>query len=316
MSARIVTVTLNPALDQTVMLDTLKPGAVNRARSVRVDAGGKGVNVASCLADWGLPVTATGLLGRDNPSVFESLFAQKRIDDQFVRIDGQTRTNIKIVAADSGDTTDINLPGAQADAASLAEVSATLARLCDRRGIAVLSGSLPSGIEADAYAALLKQTAVCGMRTLLDTSGAPLAAALEGDAVPYAVKPNRHELEAWSGRTLDTPRKLLTAARELQSLGIVLVAISLGEQGALFADGEQEAFIARPPAIQTQSTVGAGDAMVAGIAAALIEPCNLEALARLATAFAAAKLGLPGPHLPERDKVLALATATHIERLR
>lgn len=315
MSAPIVTVTLNPALDQTVMLDSLQPGAVNRANSVRLDAGGKGVNVASCLADWGLPTIATGLLGRDNAAEFESLFARKLIDDRFVRIAGQTRTNIKIVAADSGDTTDINLPGATADAKSLAQVHATLGELCDRRGIAVLAGSLPGGIDTNAYAGLLQQTAICGMRTLLDTSGAPLSAALECGAVPYAVKPNRHELEAWCGRTLDTPRKLLAAARELQGLGIVLVVISLGAEGALFVDGEAQAYIAHPPAIETLSSVGAGDAMVAGIAAAMIEKRDLESLARLATAFAAAKLGLPGPNLPAREQVLALADATRIERL-
>lgn len=316
MSATIVTVTLNPALDQTVLLDSLQPGAVNRASSVRLDAGGKGVNVASCLADWGLPVIATGLLGRDNAGEFDSLFARKRIDDRFVRIAGQTRTNIKIVAADSGDTTDINLPGAPADADALAQVRAALGELRDRSGIAVLAGSLPAGIDTDAYAALLRQTAASGMRSLLDTSGAPLAAALRGDAAPYAIKPNRHELESWCGRKLDTTAKLLAAARELQGLGIVLVVISMGAEGALFADGDAQAFIARPPVIETQSTVGAGDAMVAGIVAAMAERRDLESLARLATAFATAKLGLAGPNLPAREQVLALAQATRIARLR
>ena len=316
MSATIVTVTLNPALDQTVLLDSLQPGAVNRANSVRLDAGGKGINVASCLADWGLPTIATGLLGRDNTSEFESLFARKRIDDRFVRIAGQTRTNIKIVAADSGDTTDINLPGAQADAESFAQVQAALGQLCEPGGISVLAGSLPAGIDTAAYAALLRQAAACGMRSLLDTSGAPLTAALRSEAVPYAIKPNRHELESWCGRKLDTPARLLAAARELQGLGIVLVVISMGAEGALFVDGDAQALIARPPVIETQSTVGAGDAMVAGIAAAMIERRDLESLARLATAFATAKLGLAGPNLPAREQVLALADATRIERLR
>ncbi|WP_411887563.1 1-phosphofructokinase [Hydrocarboniphaga effusa] len=316
MSAPVVTVTLNPALDQTVLLDSLRPGAVNRANSVRLDAGGKGVNVASCLADWGLPTVATGLLGRDNTSEFEKLFARKGIADRFVRIAGQTRTNLKIVAADCGDTTDINLPGAQADADSFAQVHAAVGELCDRQGIAVFAGSLPAGIDTDAYVTLLRQAAACGMRSLLDTSDAPLTAALQSETVPYAIKPNRHELEGWCGRKLDTPARLLTAARELQSLGIVLVVISMGAEGALFVGSDREALIARPPAIRTQSTVGAGDAMVAGIAAAMIERRDPESLARLATAFAAAKLGLAGPNLPAREQVLALADATRIERLR
>ena len=106
---RIATVTFNPAIDQTITLDRLIPGEVHRARSVRQDAGGKGVNVASCLADWGASVSVFGLLGQDNATLFETLFEQKAIDDRFVRVGGDTRVNMKIV--DDTDTTDINMSG-------------------------------------------------------------------------------------------------------------------------------------------------------------------------------------------------------------
>ena len=109
MTRPVLTVTLNPAIDQTIVLGTLQPGAVHRAQSARFDAGGKGVNVASCLADWGEQVVATGILGDANDGVFRSLFATKGVIDRFVRIPGNNRTNIKLVHA--GDTTDINLPG-------------------------------------------------------------------------------------------------------------------------------------------------------------------------------------------------------------
>ena len=107
----IVTVTLNPAIDQTITVEHLRLGSVQRAQAVQFNAGGKGVNVASCLADWGMPVVAAGILGAANAAPFEALFAAKGIADRFIRAPGETRTNIKIADVVTGTTTDINLPG-------------------------------------------------------------------------------------------------------------------------------------------------------------------------------------------------------------
>ena len=315
MSARVVTVTLNPAVDQTVMLDALQIGAVNRAISARIDAGGKGINVASCLADWGLATAVTGLLGRANASVFETLFDTKRIDDRFLRLSGETRTNIKLVDS-AGNTTDVNLPGLKANAGDLTAVGRALGDLCGPGVLAVLSGSLPAGMPEDSYVELLKIVAASKARAVLDTSGAPLSAALAApkSALPHAVKPNRHELETWAGRRLASKADLLAAAQDLRALGIARVVVSLGAEGALFV-GDAGALLARAPTIETRSTVGAGDAMVAGLTAALLADADLETTARLATAFAAAKLGLPGPNLPDRARVNALAAATKIKTI-
>ena len=107
----VVTVTLNPAIDLTVTLDHLVVGAVQRASAAALTCGGKGVNVAGCLADWGLRVAATGVLGRANDGAFADFFADKGVADRFVRVPGLTRTNIKIADRVSGETTDVNLPG-------------------------------------------------------------------------------------------------------------------------------------------------------------------------------------------------------------
>ena len=115
----MLTLTLNPAIDVTVTLEALRPGQVNPALRQERHAAGKGINVASCLADWGAAVTATGLLGADNESIFRALFAEKRIADRCTRIPGETRTNIKLLDRSSGETTDINLPGLAPDAAAL-----------------------------------------------------------------------------------------------------------------------------------------------------------------------------------------------------
>ncbi|HNB52190.1 MAG TPA: PfkB family carbohydrate kinase, partial [Anaerolineales bacterium] len=116
---KIATVTLNPAIDQTVKVVNFQPNAVNRSHDMQFDAGGKGVNVASFLADYGCKVAVTGFLGADNPRIFESLFLKKGIADHFIRIPGRTRTNIKIVDEQSQETTDINMAGEAPSAQAL-----------------------------------------------------------------------------------------------------------------------------------------------------------------------------------------------------
>ena len=110
MSAQVLTITLNPALDQTVTLARLRLGEVHRPSESRIDAAGKGVNVASCLADWGVSACVTGLLGAGNTQAFDRLFAAKGIADSFVRRPGNARTNVKLLDIEAADTTDLNLP--------------------------------------------------------------------------------------------------------------------------------------------------------------------------------------------------------------
>lgn len=314
MSAPVITVTLNPALDQTITLDRLRLGEVHRAQASRIEAAGKGVNVASCLADWGIACTATGLLGAGNAEPFASLFAAKGIRDAFVRCPGDTRTNVKLLDREAADTTDINLPGLQVEASALDAVRAQLAAHGGAGSLVVLAGSLPAGLPDDSYVQLTADIARRGGRVLLDTSGAPLAAALAADVLPYAIKPNRHELEAWAGHALSTRRELIATAQALLARGIRLVAISLGADGALLLRGD-EIVQAQPLPVAVGSTVGAGDAMVAGLVAGLLAEVSLEDLARLATAFAAAKLGGIGAHLPARETVRALAAEVRVDHL-
>lgn len=304
----IATVTLNPAIDQTVTLDELRRGHVQRASSVRFNAGGKGVNVASCLADWGLPVAATGLLGADNAGSFEALMRTKAIEDRFLRVEGATRTNIKLV--DREETTDVNLPGFMAKPADLAAADDEAAALAARCRLIVVAGSLPDGAPADHYARLLSRLAGTGKRVILDASGVALTQAIA--AKPYAIKPNMAELAELTGEACDSAADAARLARRLQASGIALVVVSMGADGALFCAGE-ELIRAKLPAVAGGSTVGAGDAMVAGLAAALAEGADLKRTARLASAFAVGKLGLAGPNLPGRDLIEKLAAQAGID---
>jgi 1-phosphofructokinase len=319
-SPDVVTVTLNPAIDLTVTLDRLVVGAVQRASAAVSTCGGKGVNVAGCLADWGARAAATGVLGRSNDGVFADFFAGKGIADRFVRVSGETRTNIKIADRASGDTTDVNLPGLTVSDRAFDAVRAALTRCVAPDRPVVLAGSLPESMPETAWATLAGDAAGAprpappprhNARVVLDTSGAPLAAALASGEPLHAVKPNRAELEALLGRALPTIADVIAAARSLLDRGVALVVVSLGADGALFID-RAAALAAALPAKKALSTVGAGDAMVAGIAAALVEGASLERLARLAVAFASSKLDRIGPFLGPVKDVERLAAAVRV----
>ncbi|MGM9321798.1 1-phosphofructokinase family hexose kinase [Deinococcus aquaticus] len=327
--ARHVTaLTMNPALDLTVRADGWQRGEVNAGQSLQQDAGGKGVNVASILADWSradwsrsapdragqegaLSVTATGLLGRDNAAPFEALFREKGVTDAFVRVSGATRVGVKLVDGAAQETTDINLPGLSATPETLAELHAALSDLSARSDAVVLAGSLPPGVPADYYATLTAQLRAAGVFVALDTSGAALNAALAAPVLPDLIKPNIHELEGALGRRLNGDAEVLQAARDLIARGAQIVAVSQGERGALIVTATGAVF-ARPPRVQVLSTVGAGDAMVAGLVSAHISGLSLEDAARRATSFSAGSITRLGPHLPDPAALAALAAQVEV----
>jgi 1-phosphofructokinase len=309
----VVTVTPNPAIDWTVTVPGFAAGAVNRAAGDRSQPAGKGVNVAAALAGYGVRSAATGFLGRDNAAAFEAFFARLRIDDAFVRVDGATRTGIKIVDPGRQETTDINFPGprvAPADVEALLERVAQLAEMGVRWF--VLAGSLPPGVDAAIYRELADAVRAAGCGVVLDTSGEPLRHAL--DAAPQIIKPNVHELEALVGRTLASTEAVVDAARALLERGVELAAVSMGAEGALFV-ARDAVVLARPPAIKVGSSVGAGDAMVAGIVAARLAGLDLAGTARLATGFSLAALTRAGQGPASRAEVEAMAGRVRVERL-
>jgi 1-phosphofructokinase len=309
---RIVTVSLNPAIDQTAAVQNFAAGEVNRVLHVQSDAGGKGVNVASFLAHTGHAVTVTGLLGRDNAGPFERLFAESGIVDRFVRIPGSTRVNVKIVDDVLDRITDINFPGLCPGANDLARLDAAIDSLAETAQWFVLSGSVPAGVPSDVYAAMVRRLAALGRTVVLDASGPAFAAAI--DAAPAIIKPNLHELEELLGQPLGGDDAIVETARSLLERGIRTVAVSMGARGAIFVESGG-AVHAVPPKAAVKSTVGAGDAMVAGLIAAKLQGRNLTACARLATAYAVGALGEIGPHLPGLGVLHQLAPEVTIRKL-
>ena len=291
---RVVTVSINSAIDQTVIIPNFTAGAVNRVQSSQMDPGGKGINVASFLADFGQATTVTGFLGADNDEIFRRLFERKGIADHCVRIAGQTRIGIKISDEVLHQTTDINFPGETPNPTEIAQLFEILAALTATHQWFVLSGSIPRGVSADIYKQMVQ--VLKDKKVVLDTSGEGFRQALA--AGPWLIKPNVDELSEYAGKPLDSPAAILEQARALMGqYNIQSVVISMGKEGAIFVEGD-ETIWAIPPSVAVKSTVGAGDAMVAGIVAGKIQGLALAECARLATAFSMAAISHIGSGLP------------------
>jgi 1-phosphofructokinase len=299
---RIATVTLTPALDQTVRVDNFRTNTVNYGQEMQFSAGGKGVNVASFLADAGFSTTVTGFLGQDNADIFEQAFADKQIEDQFVRIPGRTRIGVKIVDEVRQQTTDINMRGLTPPPQAMDALHLKIKQLADYCDWFVLSGRLPPGVPTATYAILINQLKTYGKPVVLDTSNEALREGIQ--AGPTIVKPNVDELRQLTGQELTNNDAIEQAARQLLHKGIQLIIVSMGERGAMFMD-QTSTLIAVPPPVQVKSTVGAGDAMVAGFVAGQIQGLNLADCARLATAFSLGAITRTGSSLPARETLQA-----------
>jgi 1-phosphofructokinase len=295
---KIATVTLNPAIDQTVRVDSFRPNTVNRALAISFDASGKGVNVASFLADYGHDTAVTGYLGQENADIFEQFFASKGIDDCFVRIPGNTRINVKVVDEVNQQTTDINMPGETPPQEAMNTLLQTIEQLTNSCDWFVLSGSLPPQVPTTIYAAIITQLKRQKKRIILDTSGEALREGIQ--AGPTIVKPNIEELQHLVRHSLTSEAEIQQAAHQLLNEDIELVVVSMGRQGAMLVE-QATTLIATPPAITVKKTFGAGDAIVSGLVTAQIQGLSLADCGRLATAFSMGAIAHISYNLPARD---------------
>ncbi|WP_214512229.1 1-phosphofructokinase [Pseudomonas brassicacearum] len=281
--AKILTLTLNPALDLTVELARLEPGQVNRSDGMHAHAAGKGVNVAQVLADLGHTLTVSGFLGEDNAQVFETLFAQRGFVDAFIRVPGETRSNIKLAEQD-GRITDLNGPGPVVDEAAQHALLARLEQIAPGHDVVVVAGSLPRGVSPQWLQALITRLKTLGLNVALDTSGEALRVALA--AGPWLIKPNTEELADALGCEVVSEAAQAQAAQRLHAQGVEHVVISHGADGVnWFSVGT--ALHASPPKVSVASTVGAGDSLLAGMLHGLLSADTPEQTLRTATAIAA-----------------------------
>lgn len=315
----ILTVTPNPSLDRTVTLGSpLTRGAVQRVDSVTVEPGGKGINVARALTVAG--VAAEAVLPAAGTDPLPVALRAHGVPFTCVPIAQPVRTNLAITESD-GTTTKLNERGAEVDAAALEALTSCVLAKAQAASWVVLSGSLPPGVPDDWYAHVVGLLAPLGCRVAVDTSEAPLtalAAAFEV-AAPDLIKPNAEELACLAGlpaaeledaAAQGDMSAVVTAARGLVARGVGAVLATLGAAGAVLVDGNG-AWLATPPPIVPRSTVGAGDASLAGYLRASAAGADAPHRLQLAVAYGSAAASLPGSALPTPAQLDLDAVRTH-----
>ncbi|HKD96862.1 MAG TPA: 1-phosphofructokinase family hexose kinase [Micromonosporaceae bacterium] len=260
----ILTLTPNPAVDLTYHLPTLRVGQVNRVGTVTRRPGGKGVNVARILAAHGFPVLALGPAGGATGDEVRSLLDAAGVAHDLTPVGGATRRTVVVAAADAA--TGLWEPGPVLSAAEWAAVRDTYVEALRSADVAVLSGSLPAGVPADAYRDLVTAARAAGTPVILDADGEALRHGVA--AGPTAIKPNAEELAALTGCPVTGVATATAAAAAACALGAGDVVVSLGPGGlvAVTADG---VWSAAPPGMFSGNATGAGDAAVAALAVGL-----------------------------------------------
>ena len=308
MSRRVATISLNPAYDLVGFTPEIERGEVNLVETTGLHAAGKGINVAKVLKNLGVDVTVGGLLGHENKDGFEQLFTELGLDNRFQVIEGRTRINIKVTES-GGDVTDLNFSGFTVSEENWQQFKQDSLGWLGQFDMVCVSGSLPQGISLSEFTDWMKAVRQQCPCLVFDSSRAALEAGLL--AAPWLVKPNRRELEMWAGRALPELGDIIAAAQQLREQGVSHVVVSLGAEGALWTNASGS-WIAKPPACEIVSTVGAGDSMVGGLIYGLLMGETSEHTLRLATAVAALAVSQSNVGITDRSALAAMMTRVEL----
>ncbi len=309
----IYTVTLNPALDKTVEIPGMALDTVNRITAMRTDPGGKGINVSKVIAKLGGTSVALALLGGGTGRAIADALEEMGLRCELQFVEGETRTNLKVVDPVNHTNTDLNEPGISVTPAVLDGLLDRLIGLLQPGDLVVLSGSLPKGAPGDTYYTWVARCKEAGAKVFLDADGALLAEGLR--AAPDLVKPNQDELSRLVGHPLETVEALAGAAGALLADGVQKVVVSMGGKGALYVTRDTVLY-AEGLKVPVGSTVGAGDSVVAALAVAETQGLSLEDTVRLSTATGAANVMCSGSQAAERSVIEELMPQVVFHRLR
>jgi len=264
----IITVTLNAAIDRTLSVPNFRPGRRHRTVESTTMAGGKGVNIARTLKTLGQPVIATGFAGGPTGTRIVEQLTEESILTDFVRIRAESRTNLSVVDPTTGEQTEVNERGAQITSREMELFHDKLMYLARGAEVVVFAGSLPPGVEPDAYAHLITELRKQGLTTVVDTDGEPLRLAVRAE--PTVVSPNVLEAEELVGHEFNDDEDRTIAVREMVDLGAqeAIMTVDDGCFAALPAEGGHRMVRVRVAMREPVATVGSGDAFLAGYVAA------------------------------------------------
>jgi 1-phosphofructokinase family hexose kinase len=312
----IVTVTLNAAIDRTLMVPNFQLGQRHRASVGITSAGGKGINIARAARRLGVPVVCTGLAGGRNGTLLVEELTNEGILNDFVRIRGESRTSTAVLDPTSNVYTEINEWGPEVADDELDVLREKLVYLAQGADYIVFAGSLPRGVDPGIYAELIRESNRRGLMTVLDSEGEALRFGIEAD--PYLVAPNLREAEALVGHEFVDEEDLSTGLDEIAELGArnVIITLDTGCYGLFRAERAEDVRLrARAPRLEAVSTVGAGDTLLAGFIAARMGGRSYEDALRSAVAASAASVLEAGPGRFDAREAARLAAHVALDRL-
>ena len=311
----IITVTLNPAIDQTVEVDGFKPADTNRVLAMRWDIGGKGINVARVLKELGYEPVATGFAPGARGRMIEDELTDAGIGCDFVLIPGETRTNVTILDRATHAHTVLSLGGPTVPPTAIATLRNRLGRRIRYGSWLVLAGSIPPPGSPSLYIELMELAAERGAYVALDADGPIVAAILASASRPALLKINDHELGRATRLPVETEDDVLLAARTVRAQDVPSVVVTRGVHGAVAVTPEGE-FRVNAPHVDVVSAVGAGDAFLGGLLLGLVREQAWESALSLAAGAGSAVCLTPGTMLCSRPEVSRLRGEAAVEPIR
>ncbi len=308
----IYTLTLNPAIDRTVLCPEINKVDVTRVSKTTREAAGKGINVSKVIHSMGATSTCTGFIGGYNGDfIFKSL-SEDNIATKFVIVEGNTRENIKVFATETKEVLELNESGAQISKENMNEMFEYFDRILTSEDIIVMAGSVPSNIGNDIYKQWIERYKEIGVKTVLDTSKDLFEEGIK--AGPSVIKPNLYELEMYFDTKINNQEELIEYSKKLLSFGIENVLVTMGKDGSLFIS-KDELYKVSIPSVKVKGTVGAGDSFVAGYSIALERKLNTVDALKYASAVSIASCLQEGSAPGKLADVEILINQIEVERL-
>jgi 6-phosphofructokinase 2 len=298
----VYTITLNPALDRTLWVEKIQPDESNRIEKEQRYAGGKGIDVSKVLTILEMINKALGFVGGFAGEELEGRLLNEGISCDFIRISGETRTNIIVNDMSTGMQTIFNASGPEIKPYELMKMIHKVEKL-EKPDIVIISGSLPPGVHPEIYRKIIEIAKNKEAKVILDTDGDALKVGIQG--LPDIIKPNVHELSRLVDMKLITMNEIIRAAQSVHKQGVGIVLVSMGAKGILLFS-RKERYLASPPKVKVKNTIGAGDSAVAGFVYGLVRGKSLKKALINAVAAGTATTLRPGTALCQKDDFLKL----------
>lgn len=300
----------NPSRDCTLELDSLNVGRLNRIRNKVETYSGKALNVAIGVSRLGASSFVTGFMFENGAKQFEERLKNENVRYQFVYNKGSVRVNYKIIDNRSM-LTELNDKGDEVSREKQLQLISTIKDLSRLANIVVMNGSLPKGVDSSFYGEVLSVIPE-GVKIIVDTEKDNLKSAMTREL--YLIKPNLTELEDVAGVKLYTKKEIINAANKLVEQGVKNVLVSLGADGAIITNGK-EAYYCKSVNVAVNSTVGAGDSMVAAAAVQIEKGASIQEILRCAVSSGTASITTPGTNLFYKDKYEEIYNSLTVEKI-